>query len=219
MAAELGYLPLALAQAAAVIARQHLGYQTYLDRLRALPAEEYLEEPYPHGAAQAVLLSLDTVRAGDQAGVCTALMEIMAVLSAAGVRRDLLHAAGQAGVLASGGRRVAAALVDRALEQLAGWSLLSFSLDGQTIIVHRLVSQVVREGLARGQRLTVVCRRAASLLEARAQALAGSPRSPGRQGYSRAGDGAGRARPARARRRRGASPRCCCGSGSSRCIT
>ena len=37
MAAELGYLPLALAQAAAVIARQHLGYETYLDRLRALP--------------------------------------------------------------------------------------------------------------------------------------------------------------------------------------
>ena len=42
VAAELGYLPLALAQAAAVIASQHLGYQTYLDRLRALPAEEYL---------------------------------------------------------------------------------------------------------------------------------------------------------------------------------
>ena len=37
-----------------------------------------------------------------RAGVCTGVMEIMAVLSAAGVRRDLLHAAGQAGVLASG---------------------------------------------------------------------------------------------------------------------
>ena len=37
VAAELGYLPLALAQAAAVIAGQHLGYGTYLERLRALP--------------------------------------------------------------------------------------------------------------------------------------------------------------------------------------
>ena len=37
VAAELGYLPLALAQAAAVIAGQHLGYRTYLERLRALP--------------------------------------------------------------------------------------------------------------------------------------------------------------------------------------
>ena len=77
-------------------------------------------------------------------------MGIMAVLSGAGVRRDLLHAAGQAGLLASGGHRVAAALVDRALEQLADWSLLTFSLDGQTIIVHRLVLRVVREGWPAG---------------------------------------------------------------------
>ena len=174
VAAELGYLPLALAQAAAVIARQHLGYQTYLDRLRALPSGEYLEQPYLHGVAEAVLLSLDMIRAADQAGVCTALIGIMAVLSAAGVRRDLLYAAGQAGVLASGGHRVPAALVDRALQQLADWSLLSVSLDGQTVIAHRLVSRVVRQGLARGQRLTVVCRRVASLLEDRAQALAGT---------------------------------------------
>ena len=32
-------------------------------------------------------------------------MELLSVLSAAGVRRDLLHAAGQAGVLAGGGDR------------------------------------------------------------------------------------------------------------------
>lgn len=54
-------------------------------------------------------------------------MQIMAVLSGAGVRRDLLHAAGQAGVLASGGHQVGAAVVDRALDQLADWSLLTFS--------------------------------------------------------------------------------------------
>ena len=34
LAAELGRLPLALAQAAAVIAAQHLDYPTYLQRLR-----------------------------------------------------------------------------------------------------------------------------------------------------------------------------------------
>ena len=37
LAEELGCLPLALAQAAAVIASQHLSYGTYLDRLRRLP--------------------------------------------------------------------------------------------------------------------------------------------------------------------------------------
>ena len=61
MAAELGYLPLALAQAAAVIADQHLDYGTYLDRLRAMPVGELLrpEEAgqYPRGVAAAVLLS------------------------------------------------------------------------------------------------------------------------------------------------------------------
>ena len=34
MAAELGYLPLALAQAAATIAGEHLACGTYLERLR-----------------------------------------------------------------------------------------------------------------------------------------------------------------------------------------
>jgi tetratricopeptide (TPR) repeat protein len=178
VAAELGRLPLALTQAATVIAGEHLGYETYLDRLRKLPVQEDLiqepEQPYPPGTAEAVLLSLDAMRAGDQAGICTGLMEIMAVLSGAGVRRELLHTAGQAGVLISGGQRVTAALVDQALDQLAAWSLLTFSLDGQTIMAHRLVSQVIRDGLTLRDRLATVCRGTAAVLEARAQALAGS---------------------------------------------
>ena len=182
VAAELGYLPLALAQAAAVIAGQHLEYWAYLERLQALPAQEYLirveKQPYLHGVAEAVLLSLQTVQAADQPGVCTRLMEITAVLSAAGVRRDMLHAAGQAGVLASGGHQVAAAVVDRALTQLGERSLLTFSLDGQTIIVHRLVTRVIRDGVVRRERLTAVCRDAASALEARARVLAGSQDRP-----------------------------------------
>ncbi len=178
LAVELGYLPLALAQAGAVIASQHLGYERYLERLRALPAEEHLVgeqvQRDPPGATEAVLLSLEAVRAADQAGVCTHVMEIMAVLSETGVRRELLHAAGQAGVLAGGGHRVPATLVDRAVAQLAERSLLTFSLDDQAIIVHRLVTQVVRDRVVRGERLTAVCRAAASALEARARALVGS---------------------------------------------
>ena len=42
VAAELGHLPLALDQAAAVIAGQHLGYAAYLAKLRALPAADHL---------------------------------------------------------------------------------------------------------------------------------------------------------------------------------
>jgi hypothetical protein len=81
VAAELGHLPLALDQAAAVIAGQHLGYEAYLARLRALRVDDYLvrdegweEQPYPSGAAEAVLLSLEAARAADPLGVCTGVM-------------------------------------------------------------------------------------------------------------------------------------------------
>jgi tetratricopeptide (TPR) repeat protein len=178
VAAELGYLPLALAQAAAVIAGQQRGYRTYLDRLWALRTEAYParghEQPYPHGvAAAAVLLSLEMAGAGDQADVRAGVMELMAVLSAAGVRRDLLHAAAEAGVLPVGGSAagVRADLVDRALTELAGVSLLTFGMDGGTLIAHQLVARVVRDGLARQGRLAAVCRAAASVLEMRAEAL------------------------------------------------
>jgi tetratricopeptide (TPR) repeat protein len=178
LAAELGYLPVALTQAAAVIAAEHLEYETYLERLWSLSVEEYLtarhEQPYPRRVARVVLLSLDAARAADSAGVSTRVMEITAVLSGAKVNRELLHAMGVAGVLASRGDAVAAAVVDRALTQLAERSLLAFSLDGQTIIAHRLVTQMVRDELLHKQRLTAVCRAAASVLEARAAALAGS---------------------------------------------
>ena len=177
LAAELGFLPLALAQAAAVIRGQHLGYGTYLERLRALPVAGYLTwqdgQPYPHGVAEAVLLSLQAVRAADRTGVCAGVMELLSVLSAAGVRRDLLHAAGQAGVL-GGGTGLGAVVVDEALGRLAEWSLLAFTLDGQAVTAHRLVLRVVRERLAQRGQVAVVCRGAASVLDAHAAALDGS---------------------------------------------
>src|SRR5689334_17635794 len=178
VAAELGHLPLALAQAAAVITGRRLDHGTYLEQLRAVPPSGQLaqEGEYPPGTVQAVLLSLDAAQAADPAGVCSGAMDLISVLSLAGVRRDLLHAAGQRGAL--GGRRVAAAQVDAALEQAARWSLLTFSLDGQVVLVNRLVTQMIRDRLARWHRLAAVCRGVASVLEARAEELAGSPDRP-----------------------------------------
>ena len=148
VAAELGCLPLALAQAAAVIAGQRLGYGTYLERLRALPARELLvpEEAgqYPRGVAAAVLLSLEAVRAGDETGAAVAVMELLAVLSAAGVRRAMIHAAGQRGAW-RGGAGLAAEVADRALGRLAGQSLVTFSVDGSSVTAHRLVMRVIRD--------------------------------------------------------------------------
>jgi tetratricopeptide (TPR) repeat protein len=171
VAAELGYLPLALAQAAAVIADQHLGYDTYLERLRSIPVDELLRpvdaSQYLHGAAAAVLLSLESVRAGDDTGLCTAVMELLAVLSAAGVRRALVQEAARQGVLERDGQpdELSPAVVDRALARLAGASLLTFSVDGSSVSAHRLVTRVIREQLAGGNSLAAVCKVAARLLD------------------------------------------------------
>ena len=182
VAAVLKHLPLALALAAPVIRGQRHGYVRYLNRLQTMPTEVFLTgddgQPYPRGVVQAVPLSLAAIRVADKTGMCTRVIEIMAVLSAAGVRRELLHVAGRAGVLASGGRRVEAALVDRVLEWLSDRSLLTFSLDGHTVMMHRLVAQVVRDGLLRRRQLGTVCWVAASVLEAHAIAVAGSQDRP-----------------------------------------
>ncbi len=184
LARELGYLPLALAQAAGAIAAQDLAYWTYLGRLRAMPVSACLTreagQPYPHGVAEAIMLSLDSARAGDRAGVGTGIMEITSVLSAAGVRRELLHDAGRAGVLESGSDRaeVPADLVDGALARLAERSLVTFSVDGGTVIAHHLVMRVVRDGLAHSERLTAVGQNAACVLRNRARSLVRSPDRP-----------------------------------------
>jgi tetratricopeptide (TPR) repeat protein len=180
VAAELGHLPLALDQAAAVIAGQDLGYAAYLAKLRALPTADYLvwredgeeQQPSSPGAAEAVVLSLEAASAADPLGVCTGVMEIVAMLSPAAVRRDLLRAAGQAGTLLGRGRRVVAPMVDQALERLNEHSLLGFILDGQAVGMHGLVARVARGWLARRGRLATVCQAAASALEGAAMALA-----------------------------------------------
>ena len=177
VAVELGYLPLALAQAVAVIADQHLEYGTYLDRLRAMPVGDLLmpveASQYPRGVAAAVLLSLKGVRAGDDTRVCTAVMELVAVLSPAGVRRTLVQAAGRQGVLDRDRPpgELPPDVVDRALARLAGASLLTFSVDGSSVSAHRLVTRVIREQLAAGNSLTIVCAAAAQLLDGLAESL------------------------------------------------
>src|SRR5450755_953656 len=174
---ELGWLPLALAQAAAVIAAQHLDYATYLGRLRQVPVSELLAPvpagQYPRSVAAAVLLSVDAVTENDDTRACGGVMDLLAVLSAAGVRRSLVHAAAARGTLRRDGAEAGlpAAAADEALGRLAGASLLTFAVDGSAVTVHRLVSRVIREQLAKAEDLTAVCQAAAELLDAQAEQL------------------------------------------------
>ncbi len=115
LAGELGQLPLALAQAAAVIAAQHLGYQVYLDRLRAYPTGKYLArakgDPYPRGVAEAIGLSVDTVTSAEPTGLTGHLLDLISLLSPQGVARELLYLGVPAGVFitATAGAESAAA--------------------------------------------------------------------------------------------------------------
>ena len=160
VAAELGCLPLALAQAAAVIAGQHLGYATYLQRLASVTVAGYLtrteEDPYPRGTAEAIILSLDAAGQHDPGGLGRRLLDVLCVLSAAGASRGLLAAAGGA----------APADADAAVQQLAGGSLVTWSVDGSAVAGHRLVMRVVRERAARDGTLAAAVTRAISALQA-----------------------------------------------------
>ena len=180
LATELGFLPLALAQAAAVIAAQHLSYGSFLERLSRLPVAELLtaEEAgqYPRGVAAAVLVSLENVRAGEEGGACGAVMALLAVLSAAGVRRALIHTAARKGLPGRDGPLPAltAEVMDRVLARLTGVSLLTFSVDGSAVSAHRLVMRVIRENLAATRSLTSACEAAQRLLEDLAGSLSES---------------------------------------------
>ena len=189
LAEELGFLPLALAQAGSVIAAQHLDYPTYLARLRAVPVRDYLRrsagEPYPQGVAEAIVLALDAVAEEDQAGLCRSLINIVALLSTAGISRELLYAAGQQGLVHSSAHREARKSVrkprrprvagpesiDDALGQLASASLLTFSVDDASVAAHRLTMRVARERQAKDGTLAQSGGQVASLLETVAQSL------------------------------------------------
>ena len=169
LAEELGHLPLALAQAAAVMVAQRLTYPLYLYRLRTLPLSEYLTpaeaDPYPRGTAEAIILSLDAVARADEPDRCAATLDFISLLSPTGVSRDLLHGATS---------EMPAHVVDATLGRLVGASLLSFSDDGDTVIAHRLVTRVIRERQARDSTLLASAARVCAVLEA-ARALLGEP--------------------------------------------
>jgi hypothetical protein len=109
---------------------------------------------------------------------------IMAVLAADGVRRELLHAAGQAGTLAAGGRRITAAAVDDVLAALADGSLLTPDQDGRDVVMPGPVASVIRSWLAEQGKLVTACRAAAAVLETRARTLDASRDRPAARDFS-----------------------------------
>ena len=179
MAAELGHLPLALAHAAPVIAGQRLDTGHTWTGCRHAPAEHVPDrgrDSRTRLACAGGSAVLAGVRAADRTGVCTRVMEIMAVLSSAGSAATCCTwPAGWACWPAAGG--AAPALVDRALEWLSDRSLLTFSLDGQTVIMHRAGGAGGPRRAGPAELLTSACWAAASSGSSR-DALVGSQDRP-----------------------------------------
>jgi tetratricopeptide (TPR) repeat protein len=105
-----------------------------------------------------VLIALDNVRADEG---CETTMNLLAVLSAAGVPRSFVHAATAPDLTPEA--------ADRALARLAGVSLVTFSVDGSVVTAHRLVMRVIRENLTADGSLTAVCLAAFWLLDGEAR--------------------------------------------------
>jgi tetratricopeptide (TPR) repeat protein len=170
LARALGYLPLALAQAAAVIAARRLSVQDYLAQLHAISLWDRLPpvqaEPYPYALAETILLGTDTVAATDESGVSRDVLDLVAMLSPAGIARGaLLQASYEEELAQTGGPR----RVDEALGLLESASLASFSdvnTDTEdTVLVHPLVARVARERNAHAGTLADVAVKACALLE------------------------------------------------------
>ncbi|MGW5264592.1 tetratricopeptide repeat protein [Microbispora sp. NPDC004025] len=177
LAAELDGLPLALAQAAAVIRGQGLDYATYLERLRSVPLETMLPpipaDGYSHGAAQAALLSLNRLGRRRKTRTERGLLDLLAVLSPDGVPRSWLRRANtyMALVWFKGD---ASLQIDAALGVLGDSSLITMSVDGSTVGMHRVLQRVVCDVARQKGRLDQVLLSAAALVAACAPGSAGA---------------------------------------------
>ena len=132
IADELGYLPLALDQAAAYITETHIGFATYLQRLRQHPAAMYASAG--SGSAQQTIarlwdITIETIRTRQPAAV--KLLHILAYYAPDSVPRPML----------GGTDGMSKLVVDEALGLLASYSMTA--LTPETVTMHRLVQAVV----------------------------------------------------------------------------
>ncbi|MGX1770694.1 tetratricopeptide repeat protein [Nocardia brasiliensis] len=158
VAHELGDLPLALTQAAATITARRLSFADYRQLLAEPLPRAFTRrrgDPHRQRVDKAILLSVDTTETpsgdGELDAAVTELLDLVAMLSPTGVRRDLLPG--------FGGRR------DEAIARCVQGSLLAWSDDDTTVVMHRLVARVLRDRADPGEARIRLAANAVAALE------------------------------------------------------
>jgi tetratricopeptide (TPR) repeat protein len=150
LAAELGYLPLALEQAAAYLAAKQACFQDYLasfqkQRLSLPNKAQPKTGDYPASVASTWALNFQEV---EQEPVAADILRVSALLSPEAIPLELLtEGASQlgpvlAGTLATSEDPLA---LNEALEPLTRYSLIRLDVDAQTYSLHRMVQEVVKD--------------------------------------------------------------------------
>ena len=150
LAAELGYLPLALEQAASYITAKTVRFQDYLtnyrkQRLALLNKAQPETGEYPASVANTWALNFYEV---EKDPVAADILRVSAFLSPEGIPLELFtNGASQLGPVIAG---ALASLEDpfalnEALEPLTRYSLIRRDADAQTYRIHRIVQEVVKD--------------------------------------------------------------------------
>ncbi|MEN3616066.1 tetratricopeptide repeat protein [Plantactinospora sp. ZYX-F-223] len=159
VAHELGDLPLALSQAGAVIRRRRQSFGDYLAGLGSAPLASMLArvpgDEYPSSVEQATLRSIADAEAADPTGVARRVVDLMALLSPSGVRRDLLY---HLPIERPG--------IDSAVATLAGASVIGFDVTGTVVVMHRLTRRFALTRIRTQGRLRAAAQEATTLLDA-----------------------------------------------------
>jgi M6 family metalloprotease-like protein len=147
IAEQLGFLPLALAQAGAYVEYTGCGFSRYLERLRAQPAEALRLRPNASEEERAIatIWEIAFEQVAHTSGAALALLNLFSLLHADGIRRDVLveHSSKLPPVLRD---TIGDAFAfDAAVAVLRSYSLVDVVDDRFSI--HRLVQIVVRSRL------------------------------------------------------------------------
>ncbi|MEU4835243.1 tetratricopeptide repeat protein [Streptosporangium sp. NPDC023615] len=180
LAADLGYLPLALAQAAAYLIDAHLNCARYRERLadrrhrlaKVVPEEGGLPDDHPAIVAAAWSLSIDRADRARPAGLARPLLQVAAVLDPHGIPQAALTSTPVLTYLATERRpqtteEVSAADAYDGLRVLHRFSLIDHdpAASFQEVRVHQLIQRATRETLSGAESTAVAHVAADALLE------------------------------------------------------